>query len=97
MRAEIVMSGPTKKTAIKKSTVKKKLSSKKSTLKLSIKISGKTKLAGQLSGAVKICDSAFKKMVSTQQAFIKAEAAYVKAKGKVSTLQQKITDQAAKD
>ncbi len=91
------MSGPTKKTAIKKSTVKKKLSSKKSTLKLSIKISGKTKLAGQLSGAVKICDSAFKKMVSTQQAFIKAEAAYVKAKGKVSTLQQKITDQAAKD
>ena len=91
------MSRPTKKTAIKKSTVKKKLSSKKSTLKLSIKISGKTKLAGQLSGAIKICDSAFKKMVSTQQAFIKAEAAYVKAKGKVSTLQQKITDQAAKD
>jgi len=54
MRAEIVMSGPTKKTAIKKSTVKKKLSSKKSTLKLSIKISGKTKLAVQLSGAEKI-------------------------------------------
>lgn len=96
MRAEIVMSRPTKKTAIKKSTVKKKLSSKKSTLKLSIKISGKTKLAGQLSGAVKICDSAFKKMVSTQQAFIKAEATYVKAKAKVITLQQKITDQAAK-
>lgn len=97
MHAEIVMSRPTKKIAIKKSTVKKKQSSKKSTRKLSVKIAGKTKLAGQLSGAVKICDSAFKKMVLTQQAFIKAEAAYVKAKAKVTTLQQKITNQTAKD
>jgi hypothetical protein len=91
------MKRPAKKMAKKKSTLKKKTSLEKPMRKPTIKVDAKTKLAGQLAGAVKICDSAFKKMVLTQQAFIKAEADYVKAKAKVTTLQQKIANKTPKD
>ena len=86
-----------KKTAKKKGAVKNKIILKKSANKLPSKPAAKTKLSGQLASAIKICDSAFKKMVSTQQAFIKAEHDYVKAKAKVAALQEKITAKAAKE
>lgn len=91
------MGQPTKKTAKKKGVVKNKIIPKKYANKLPSKPVAKTKLTGQLASALKICDSAFKKMVITQQAFIKAEHDYAKAKAKVTALQEKITAKAAKE
>lgn len=86
-----------RKSTKKKISTNKKISPVKSARKMPLKVAGKTKLTGQLAGVVKICDAAFKKMASTQQAFIKAEVEYVKAKAKLTALQKKISDKADKD